>query len=379
MLSYGRIFHYGFFNSYISVSFAFLALAILWKPRRWHYLLLIPVVPLAWTAHPLPVLCVISMAAYVYIARRTTLKLQGVLWFAAVVAVSALGLYERLSFPKSVGAPQGLMREVLAIPGWDQVLAFGRPFSLLSYRFVEMGMLIILGLLLIQILRRDKEFLFSIPTQLYSLSCIAGFALPAYKFYFSAAFNTPLEYIAERISLIAAVLACCVVARTTPRKWQLALLLFFAGVFFVTLYQSERELTQIEIKVHDLVSELPPGQRVAAILPYPGAENGFTEDLVSRACLGRCYDYGNYEASTLQFRIRAGANNPFVLANAVDSEKLEEGSYRVLPRDVPLYQIYPCGPRITDLCMRALKAGEINGGFAQGLHRHAVGPAASSR
>jgi hypothetical protein len=37
------------------------------------------------------------------------------------------------------------------------------------------------------------------------------------------------------------------------------------------------------------------------------------------------------------------------------------GTYRVEPRDLPLHQIYPCGTRITDLCMRDLKAGELNG------------------
>jgi hypothetical protein len=129
----------------------------------------------------------------------------------------------------------------------------------------------------------------------------------------------------------------------------------------VVAYRDERALVQIEAKVNQLVSQLPPMQRVAAMLHYPGIEDGFAEDLLDRACVGRCYSYGNYEAPTLQFRIRAKPANPVVLANLADSDRLAQGKYRVQPRDLPLYQIYPCGPGITDLCMLPLKAGELNG------------------
>lgn len=102
-------------------------------------------------------------------------------------------------------------------------------------------------------------------------------------------------------------------------------------------------------------------QRVAAMLHYPGIEDGFTEAILDRVCVGRCYSYGNYEAPTLQFRIRAQPDNSFILADLEDSDRLARGTYRVQPRDLPLHQIYPCGARITDLCMRDLKAGELNG------------------
>ena len=42
VLSYGRVFHYGFFNFYISLAFAFLALASFWRRQPWSLPLLSP-------------------------------------------------------------------------------------------------------------------------------------------------------------------------------------------------------------------------------------------------------------------------------------------------------------------------------------------------
>jgi hypothetical protein len=229
-------------------------------------------------------------------------------------------------------------------------------------------MLFVFLLLLVQELRKEKDFVFSVPLQLYVLACFASFVLPDRKLYFPGGFQNPLGYIAERFSLLAAILGCAVVARGNARPWQRGLLLLLAGVFFGVAYQDERALAQLEARVNQLVSQLPPMQRVAAMLHYPGIEDGFTEGILDRACVGRCYSYGNYEAPTLQFRIRAQPNNSIVLADIADSNNLARGTYRVQPRDLPLYQVYPCGPRITDLCMRELKAGELNGTVSGNLH-----------
>lgn len=197
--------------------------------------------------------------------------------------------------------------------------------------------------------------------QLYTLACFAGLILPDQRFYFPTAFHNPLGYIADRLSLVTAVLGCAVVARGNPGQWQRRLLLLLAVMFFTVAYRDERSLARLEGKVDELVSQLPPMQRVAAMLHYPGTEDGFTEDILDRACVGRCYSYGNYEPPSSQFRIRAEASNSFVLADMADSYRLARGTYRVQPRDLPLHQIYPCGPRITDLCMRDLQVGELNG------------------
>jgi hypothetical protein len=61
--------------------------------------------------------------------------------------------------------------------------------------------------------------------------------------------------------------------------------------------------------------------------------------MIDRACLGRCYSYANYEPSTAQFRIRAVAENPIVVSTDGDSLRLQNGSYVVKQRDLPLYQM----------------------------------------
>jgi hypothetical protein len=39
---------------------------------------------------------------------------------------------------------------------------------------------------------------------------------------------------------------------------------------------------------------------------------------------------------------------------------MEEGTYEVLPEDLPAYQLYQCSPSGKDLCIRPLEAGEEN-------------------
>lgn len=361
VLSYGRIFHYGFFNFYVALAFGFLALSLLVTRSRWWQVLFVLLLALSWIAHPLPALLTLAAAAYISIVRNAPRRIQLAALGGSAFLVLVVGVYERIRFPRSVFPHPNLPREFLIISGWDQVLAFNRPFSVLSYRTVELGILFVFVLLLIQELRKEKDFVFSLPVQLYVLACFTNFVLPDRELFFPGVFQHPLGFISERFSLLAAILGCAVVARSNPRPWQRGLLLLLAGVFFAVAYQDERALVQLEAKVDQLVSPLPPMQRVAAMLHYPGIEDGFTEDILDRACLGRCYSYGNYEAPTLQFRIRAQPTNSIVLADIADSNNLARGTYRVQPRDLPLYQVYPCGPRITDLCIRELKAGELNG------------------
>jgi hypothetical protein len=90
---------------------------------------------------------------------------------------------------------------------------------------------------------------------------------------------------------------------------------------------------------------------------------------VDRACIGYCFSYGNYEPSSLQFRVRARAGNPFVLANFNDASATERGEYVVQPKDLPVFQIYECdGDRTADLCMHLLVAGEKNGDPPVAIH-----------
>ena len=82
--------------------------------------------------------------------------------------------------------------------------------------------------------------------------------------------------------------------------------------------------------------------------------------MIDRACVGRCFSYANYEASTAQFRIRAVAENPYVTSRYRDSWAMQAGKYVVQDRDLPLLQlVLDSGGRMV---VRSLKAGVPCGG-----------------
>jgi len=116
----------------------------------------------------------------------------------------------------------------------------------------------------------------------------------------------------------------------------------------------------MEQQVVQLVSKLPPDQRVmATIRPLPGSRV-MVQHIVDRACIGRCFSYGNYEPSTGLFRVRALPDNPYVLSDYDLAVDMENGEYTVQPEDLPVYQVYQCSVSGTDLCLRPLEAGEDN-------------------
>jgi hypothetical protein len=359
ILAYGRVFFLGFFNFYLSLGFSFFALALLWNPSAWRWVLAVVAIVAACCCHPLGAAWAIVTGAYICIARNSSRRVQGVLFSASVLAVLTVGLFQRLRFPnRSVGPGEGIARQLIAVSGWDQVIAFVRPFSVMSYRAVEIGILAIFAILLVPRLTKDPDFRVSLPVQLYTLTCFALLVLPA-KFYLN--FVVSLGFIDARISLVAAVLACCVMSGARPAKWHGVALTALAAMYFTLIYQEQRALNRMEAKVTQLVSQLPPRQRVTALLPYEGAEGGDFDAIVDRACVGRCFSYGDYEPGSSLFRIRAAPHNAFVVWTYRDAIDLEHGKYVVQAPDLPLYQIYRCGPAITDLCIRSLRAGEVNG------------------
>jgi hypothetical protein len=80
--------------------------------------------------------------------------------------------------------------------------------------------------------------------------------------------------------------------------------------------------------------------------------------ILGLACLDYCFNYGNYEPSTGQFRVRASAGNAFVVSRAGDSLAIDAGTYVVPDNRVPLFQVYQCGPPWTKLCIQSLARGE---------------------
>jgi hypothetical protein len=169
--------------------------------------------------------------------------------------------------------------------------------------------------------------------------------------------------LASRLTAISAIFGLCLMAFLKPRKWHLVGFSACAIVFFAFLYQDTLVLNRMESNVEALVNHLPFGARViATIWAQPGSRISFIGHIADRACIGHCFSFANYEASSGQFRIRAKPGNPVVSASDDDTEDMQAGEYDVEDEDLPLKQIYQCDEKdLTKLCIRDLAAGEKNG------------------
>jgi len=176
----------------------------------------------------------------------------------------------------------------------------------------------------------------------------------------------PASLLTERLTLVAAVLACGVLGAMQPKPWHLIMSLAIAAVFFSFLYQDTAVVNKMESQIVELVSALPPGQRVmATIFPPPGSRV-LIQHIIDRACIGRCFSYGNYEPGAALFRVRASTGNPYVLDSYDRAIDMENGEYIVQTKDLPVYQVYQCSRDGTELCITSLQAGEEND--ALGVH-----------
>jgi hypothetical protein len=353
VLAYGSVFQMGFFNFYLSLGLSFFALALFWRGASRYALhallalLALPLLALAWTAHPLPVIWCLATAAYTWIARAIPFRGQ-----LKLFAISVLVLYFLRHF--LVHPPnQWSWRQLSLITGADQLVVYGDHYVILG-----IYLLFLWGTLYLRESRKGVRFAFSIPVQLMLLAGVGTFLLPDVVFF--PAYSAPLKLLMTRMSITTAVLACCVSGTATASRFHRYAFALLALAFFVCLYVDHRTLNRIEDNLTQLTRQLPPGQRVVALISLPPAHIQ-SPHMVDRACIGHCFSYANYEPSTGQFRVRATPRNSVVVSNDSDSKALQAGRYLVRVGDLPLYQIYSCGREYTDLCVRGLNAGEING------------------
>ena len=165
----------------------------------------------------------------------------------------------------------------------------------------------------------------------------------------------------QRLGLVSAILMIALLGTLEKRTWHAVGFGLFACVFFFFLYQDTARLSSMETHAEQLVSELPFGTRVMqTIYQPPGTAVNQEDSIVDRACIERCFAFGNYEPAAGQFRVRALPANGIVATSVQDYGDMARGYYVVKPQDLPVYQVYQCSPFITDLCIRKLGAGERN-------------------
>lgn len=352
LVTYGWTFHMGFFNYYLALGLSFFPLAIFWRGNGRERLIGVAIAPFVLMAHPFGFIWLVAAAVYIAMAEITPRRYQ----FAWVIPAGATFLFVHFYFwgHYIVEAEPGRFYE---FNGLDQLILFSR-----HYYIPERALLIfVIGAVAVDAILRRKERgwwkSYSIPAQLYILAELAVLLFPRGVHF---PMHVAIALITDRLTTISAVLGCCILGAMRPRKWHLAASLAIAAVFFSFLYKDTGTIDKMEMQVERLVRTLPRGQRVmATILPLTSSRI-FAQHIVDRACIGYCFDYGNYEPGSEVFRVRALPDNPYVLDDYELAIDMEEGDYVVQPSDLPMYQVYQCAEVETDLCIRPLRAGEKN-------------------
>ena len=352
MFAYGWTFHMGFFNFYFSLGISFVALATVWKAQPRRYLLALLLVPLIWLAHPLGLLWLLATTAYVLAARRLNAGLHWLLFGAALAILLVLRVYLHRSY-----RIQGWQGHFYDLNGTDQLILGAR------YPFIVMLVLLaVAGCTLLHVLQmRGKNVpmtnSFPVALQLF----LAGFlALPFLpdKIWFPQ-FKEPISFICSRFTLAIAVAGCCALASLRPRVLFGVLTGCIAAAYFTLVYQDAARTYAMEKQAEVLVAKLPQGARVLTTI-YPFRDfRIFTHHVMDRACLGRCFNIDNYEPASAQFRLRAAPGNRIVAAKGEDASHMMLGDYVVQGEDLPLWQVFQCGPTEVDLCLRPVHAGPL--------------------
>jgi hypothetical protein len=341
MLTYGAIFCLGLFNYYIGLALAFSALACLLRPTPARVALAVALLALGWLGQPLPTLWAICTISYVSIAKKLTPRYRMVPFLLSLLLLFILR--EALTHYFVTGwSPH----QILYVTGADQVVTFGRP-----YRWIFFALLGLWGVLFA---RLGKEHGFQAladrtSVQLYALSVVGAFLLP--NALLLPGYAASYSGITQRLSLIAAVLACVILSEAKPARIHVGLLSLIAASFFVLMYIDAAALNRLDGKVESVVSQLPPNGRVIGTFVYPQEHGLDISMILDRACVGRCFSYGNYEPSTRQFRVRANPGNSIAAPNQRVPAQVQ---YSASSDTGPLHEIYACGPELTDLCVRTL-------------------------
>jgi len=351
ILTYGYVFQMGLINYFVSAGLALWALVATWEegPRlRW--LAAAGLLLFAWLAHPIPVLWFIGITAYRHIAKQRP-KRQGVLFVAGVMCLVGVHVYVRTRYVAGWS-----IRQVSLVTGADQALL---------YKWRDLPVMLCMACFFAVLLasaENRRRVMTSIPAQLYGLTAAAIVLIPTG--FRRSPLSTWSTLIAERLSLLAAILLLAALPSPRTRRWPLIAGLACAVAFFGLLYDDAARASRLERRMEDLVSALPAGARVIGYLPAGRAgDSGSLErvrftHLLARACIGRCFDYMNYEPASGQFRIHASAHNPWVAGRIQDVYAMEEGIYAARPEDPPLHSIQRCGPGMTDLCVGELGPGQ---------------------
>ena len=371
VLSYGYVFQAGLMNYYLACGIVFWIFAAVWgKGIGWWAIAAIPLLIVAYLAHPIPVLWLVGMVGYFWIARRIAFRLQIVLFLVCAAALPAIRF-----FLESQYMTEWTPNQLIFSTGIDQIFLHGwhyLPPAIVLFVFCA----ILLGQS-----ENLRGSLTGIPAQAYYLTAGAIVAMPTAIS--SSVYGPAASLIADRLSLLAAVLLLALLSSATFKRWYLYVGVAGAAIFFGALYEDVGLQARAEAKIAGLVAALPADARVVPLVGFqPRGETNpaaprvallkrigdkalmlccsrlSANHLLERACVGHCFDFANYEPATGQFRIHPEPGNPVVMSTFFEVGSIAVGNYEIKPSYLPLYGLIRCGADPGDVIMRPLEAGE---------------------
>jgi hypothetical protein len=371
VFSYGYVFQAGLINYYLACGIVFWVFAAFWgRGIGWWAVAAIPVLFVAYLAHPMPVLWLIGITAYCWIAKRIPIRFQAVLFLICTATLLVIRLVLASRFMTDWTRDQ-----LIFATGIDQILLRGW-----QYTPIALGLLLFSLILLFKSENRGST-LTGLPAQAYFLTAIAIIVIPtAIR---SSIYSPSASLIADRLSLLSAVLLLALLSYSPFKRWYLYAGLTGAAIFFGALYLDVGAQASAEAKIASLVEALPADARVVQIAGHqpqgagsagpsrPGlfkrlSDRVFTlccsrlsaDHLLSRACVGHCFDFANYEPATGQFRIHPEPGNPVVMSTYFEVGSIAVGNFEIKPSYLPLYGLIRCGPNRSEFFVRPLEAGE---------------------
>jgi hypothetical protein len=364
MLAYGYSFSMGFMNYCLSLGLACFGLAILWRARRFEWVAAVPFALLSWLAHPIGFLWLVCTIAYI----KVKAKLPG--WWKLALPLAPASVFAAVRW--YAAHRLALMADWDRGPfyfynGADQMGLYGKRYFFLA------GAAFLFGIVCVGVdiyaRRREGSFWkpFELPFELYAVAFCATALLP--ENLRPSIYGGWIGLLGSRLTTISAILGLCFLGCLKPRRWHLAGFGVCAVVFFAFLYQDTGWLNRLEANTEKLVEDLPAGTRVVVTIDAPADSRiTFIGHAVERACIAHCFSYANYEPASGEFRVHVRKGSPVVASSTDDAEDMASGEYEVEETDLPLKQIYQCNASdLTKLCIRDLKAGEVNGQFGVNL------------
>jgi hypothetical protein len=356
LLAYGYVFHMGFMNYYLSIGLALFALTLAWRGGAGNWLGAAALSAFSLLAHPIGFVLFAAIGGYVawwrLLSGRTRLALPAI----AIVSVVIMKLY--FAAHESLQA-DGRSDGFLQLLGQDQLNLFGHRYVILSWAALAWGITIAMGAIYDWIFRAiSPSATLRLAIELYALALIATLCLP--ENFRVGLYAGWIGLLVSRLTLITAIFGLLVLACFRLPRWSILGNVLCAGLFFLFLYQDSGKLDHMERTAREAMQTLAPGTRIVAVAnPPQDWRIQFIYHSIDRACIGHCFSFANYEASSLQFRVRARPGNSVVTTSVDQSDDMSSGDYIVKKEDLPLTSIYQCDVAdFTQLCAMPLRAGQ---------------------